>query len=82
MGKDGVNIIYGFVIFSVLLVIGISMISNVLSISGNDNATVNDGALSGSVQNVVSKLNSGFGLLVIGIGILAAVAVLKGMDYF
>lgn len=80
--------IYGFVVFGVLLLIGIVMLSNVLSGSGvdlnsngtNSNSTT-EGGLSDSVRNVAHGIEGGYSFAVIGIGVLAAAGILKVLGY-
>ena len=83
--SDGGVSVYGFVVFCVLLVIGISMLSNVLGSSGvdlNSNSTPNDTGFAGAVKNVAHGVQGGYSMAILGIGILGAVMILRALGYF
>jgi hypothetical protein len=75
--NSGISV-YGFVVFSVLIVIGIMMMNSIVTSSNNSSAP---SPLANTVNLVVNGVNGGMSIVVIGIGILGAVVVLKGLNY-
>ena len=75
--SDATNGIYGYVVFAVLLLIGISMLSNVIATANIDNSTSTGQA----ADSVFKNVNAGFGLIAMGC-ICAVGLVLKVLNYW
>lgn len=69
--------IYGFVVFAVLLLIGISMLSNVVGNAHIDNTT----STGKTADSVFKNIDAGYGLLAVGC-ICAVTLVLKVLNYW
>ena len=79
--SGGGDAIYGFVVFSVLLVIGLSMVNSLIPADSVNESATNQSGMAFALTSVVDGVKGGYSLALVGIGILAAVAILRSLDY-